>query len=126
MNKRKEAFLNTLRQGPFWDGEIQNSGERLCGCYFSGIVPHMLKDLKITQEKVYEHDTDECSGNLYTVWKFTIPAYNSYSGHLMSKTEHPEETFFLRFDGFYRSHEGSEYTGFQEVKPQEKFVTVYE
>lgn len=38
----------------------------------------------------------------YTVWKFS----------------NGEEEFFLRFDGFYQSHYGTDYETFNEVKPK--------
>lgn len=125
MNRRKQAFLNTLKQGSFWAGIVQSSGHSLCETYFYGGVPKMLEDTYgFQQEKVYQHDTDEFSGNLHTVWKFIIPAYREYSA--LTPTEYKEEVFYLRFEGFYCSHEGSEYTDFREVSPEQKTITVYE
>lgn len=128
MSKKKEAFLRTLNQGPFWGGLTLTSGASLCQTYFYGDIPKMLEDLYgFKQELVHREDTDECSGDLHTVWKFTIPAHKDYSGYYFSDIQGvPEEVFYLRFEGFYRSHEGSEYTSFREVQPETKTVTVYE
>lgn len=37
-----------------------------------------------------------------------------------------DEELFIRFNGYYASHYGSEYEGFEFVKPVEKTIIVYE
>ena len=37
-----------------------------------------------------------------------------------------DETLMVKFDGWYSSYDGADYTGWRFVKPKEKTITVYE
>jgi len=64
----------------------------------------------VTQEMVENYGGEDCGSEYYTVWKFT-------SG---------EETVYARFDGWYQSYNGADYSDWKFVEPVVKTVTVYE
>jgi hypothetical protein len=60
----------------------------------------------VTSESVDHYGGEDCGSTYYTVYKFVID--NAMTG----------ETFYLRFDGWYASHYGTDYQDFREVQPR--------
>lgn len=63
----------------------------------------------------------------------TVTNVDSYGGEDMGSDywavysfSRDNETVFIKFYGWYASHNGSEYQGYKFVTPQEKTITVYE
>ena len=78
-------------------------------------TPEDFKRLRLKFEFV-EHYGGQGQGDEYwTVYKFTT-----------QNDEAPNEEFYIQFEGFYQSYNGADFTGFREVTPREKTVTVYE
>lgn len=69
-----------------------------------------LDQYGIESEMVCQKGGMDQGSTYYTVWKF------SRNG----------EDVYVRFDGYYASHYGTDYEGFSFVTPKEKVITVYE
>lgn len=63
-----------------------------------------------TFEQVAHFGGEGQGSKFYAVWKITR------SG----------ETVYVRFDGYYQSHYGTDYQGWKFVEPKQKTITVYE
>jgi hypothetical protein len=64
----------------------------------------LIKDGKIVDSYGGEGKGD----NYYKIWYF------------------PSQEVYLKFDGYYNSYDGAQFTGTYEVLPKEKTITVYE
>lgn len=53
---------------------------------------------------------EDCGSTYYTVYQFDLNG---------------SETFYLRFDGWYASHYGCDYSDFREVQPKQVTKTEY-
>lgn len=76
----------------------------------------------VSMEKVHETENDEWSSPISTVWKVVFKETSNY----LSNTKSHEKTAYFSFNGYYRSHEGSEYTDWSEVTPKTITKEVYE
>lgn len=65
------------------------------------------KGIKLTQ--VQQHGGEGEGDQYWTVYQF----------------EKNNEIVYVKFEGWYASHYGCEYTGFEFVKPKQEVVTVY-
>lgn len=65
------------------------------------------KGIKLTQ--VQQHGGEGEGDQYWTVYEF----------------EKDNELVYVKFEGWYASHYGADYTGFEFVKPKQKVVTVY-
>ncbi len=63
----------------------------------------------VTLEVVDSYGGEDQGSNYYAVWKFAKG----------------EESYLVKFYGWYASHYGSEYEGYEFVKPKQKTITVY-
>lgn len=71
----------------------------------------VLLDMNNVQIEHANNFGGEDQGSSYwSVWKFTRGT----------------ESIYVKFNGWYASHYGSEYTGFSFVEPAQKTITVYE
>ena len=78
------------------DGELPDNSEFLSVHFFS--VDH--------------YGGEDQGSDYYTVYEF--------------KDDSLEETVYIKFQGWYASHYGTEYQNFEIVTPQQRTVTVYE
>ena len=67
----------------------------------------------VTSKPVDHYGGEDCGSTYYTVYEFRID--NGDQG----------ETFYLRFDGWYASHYGTDYQGLSEVHPKQVTRTEY-
>jgi hypothetical protein len=56
----------------------------------------------VTSKSMDHYGGEDCGSTYYTIWKFTVDG---------------TDTFYLRFDGWYASHYGTDYQDFREVQP---------
>lgn len=98
--------------------------------------------LKETLEKILEQLSEDDKENfmdgygpeeLFDNELITVTNVDSYGGEDMGSDywavysfSKDNETVFIKFYGWYASHYGSEYRGYEFVNPQQKIVTVYE
>jgi hypothetical protein len=86
--------------------------------------------------KHFENDSDLCEvfmhGDGHDLLGWTVKQEEHYGGEDQGSTyftvyrfTQGTEEFFLRFDGFYQSHYGTDYETFSEVKPMKKEITVW-
>lgn len=75
-----------------------------------GELPDTMEFFSINCSCVDSYGGEDCGSTYYSVYKFTK---NS-------------ETVFIKFNGWYASHYGSEYRDFEFVTPQQRTITVYE
>lgn len=81
--------------------------DELAECYF---CEDNDPELDVLSQKLVDSYGGEGDGStFYTVWEFKTP----------------DETFYLRFDGFYASYSGAEYENLFEVFPEEVTRTEY-
>ena len=57
----------------------------------------------VTSKTVAHYGGEDCGSTYYTVYEFVVDG---------------TETFYLRFDGWYASHYGTDYQDFREVQPK--------
>lgn len=69
----------------------------------------MLNSKGIKLIQVQQHGGEGEGDQYWTVYEF----------------EKDNELVYVKFEGWYASHYGAEYTGFEFVKPKQKVVTVY-
>ena len=78
--------------------------------FIDGYGPEELFDNELINVKLLDQYGGEDMGSEY------------WSVYSFSKDN---ETFFIKFYGWYASHVGSEYQGYKFVSPQQKTITVY-
>jgi len=89
-------------------------GEQVCKEMLHGDSGHFDELVKLRSEKISAVVVDRYGGEdqgseYYHVWKFTME----------------NEVSYVRFDGTYASHYGTDFDGWKFVTPQEKTVIVY-
>lgn len=67
----------------------------------------------VASKVVDSYGGEDCGSTYYTVYEFRID--NGNEG----------ETFYLRFNGWYASHYGTDYQDFREVRPKQVTRTEY-
>lgn len=96
--------------------EVCNAeGEDVCKEMLHGDSGHFdallsLRPEDIEAEVVDSYGGEDQGSEYYHVWKFTMAG----------------EVCFVRFDGTYASHYGTDFDGWKFVTPKEKTVIVYE
>ena len=98
---------------------ISADGEEVCIEMLHGDTGHFdaLVGLRPENERVQTESLDSYGGEdqgpeYYHIWKFTLPG--------------TDQVEYIRFDGCYASHYGTDYEGYNYVRPVEKTVIVYE
>jgi hypothetical protein len=73
-------------------------------------LPDTYEFMSVSHERVDSYGGEDCGSTYYSVYKFT----ENY------------EPIYIKFNGWYASHYGSEYRDFEFVTPQQRTITVYE
>ena len=124
MSKLDEILKDVLTNGGSYEHqhwrtkEMTNAvvdGEEVCKEMLHGDSGHFDELVKLRPEKISAVVVDSYGGEdqgseYYHVWKFTMD----------------DEVSYVRFDGTYASHYGTDYDGWGFVTPREKTVIVYE
>ena len=76
----------------------------------SADLPDTCEFMSVSHEQVDTYGGEDCGSTYYSVHKFTLN----------------NEVVFIKFNGWYASHYGSEYRNFKFVTPQQRTLTVYE
>lgn len=121
-NKYYTNFKKWLDQGSYYHGsrQIEDPGES----FFQDYNPVSKDEYQKFTAKWVDNSGDwEWSGPVSQIWEFTFEAYEEY---WPSKKSVPEKKVLIEFYGHYRSHDGSYYEGYREVKPKEITKVVYE
>lgn len=84
---------------------------------FESVLSVRYPDVKIATESVDSYGGEDQGSEYYHVWKFVLQEESLATGQ-------PVE--YIRFDGCYASHYGTDYEGYKYVRPIEKVVIVYE
>lgn len=108
-NEGKDVTVRGYR-GETFEVEVESFSSLLYVDDDGAVVPALEKYNGITAE-VVEHVGGMNEGSTYfTVWKFSRGA----------------DVCYIKFDGWYASHVGSEYEDCWEVKPVEKTIIEYD
>lgn len=75
-------------------------------------TPEGWDNMNVSFEQIADYGGEDMGSEYWTVYKFTDKATG--------------EEVYIKFDGWYQSYNGAEYTGCFVVQPKEKMVTVYE
>ena len=135
MTKLKQILEDVLTNGGSYEQEmwrkpgvmetIQADGEDVCAEFMHGDYGHFeaimkvrYPDDKITLEGVDCYGGEDQGSEYYHIWKFSLVEDQALA------TGQPVE--YIRFDGCYASHYGTDYEGYKYVRPTEKVVIVYE
>jgi hypothetical protein len=124
MSGLKEILIDVFNNGGSYEykhwktKEMTNAvvdGEEVCKEMLHGDSEHFDGLVNLRPEKIQAVVVDSYGGEdqgseYYHVWKFTMD----------------NETAFVRFDGTYASHYGTDFDGWKFVTPREKTVIVYE
>jgi hypothetical protein len=134
MTKLKEILEDVLTNGGSYEQEIwrrpgqmetiEADGADVCTelmhgetGHFEAVMAVRYPDVKITTETVDSYGGEDQGSEYYHVWKFVLQEDGLATGQ-------PVE--YIRFDGCYASHYGTDYEGYKYVRPTEKIVIVYE
>ena len=123
MSGLKEILIDVFNNGGSYEykhwktKEMTNAvvdGEEVCKKMLHGDSGHFDALVNLRPEKIQAVVVDSYGGEdqgseYYHVWKFTMD----------------NETAFVRFDGTYASHYGTDFDGWKFVTPQERTVIVY-
>jgi hypothetical protein len=82
---------------------------------FDGLIGIRPEDERVRTEEVDSYGGEDQGSEYYHIWKFTLPG-----------PDQVEQVEYIRFDGCYASHYGTDYEGYNYVRPVEKTVIVYE
>lgn len=114
-----------------------SGNERAANCFMKGYATdeavEFMDSNQIDYNEVDSYGGEDCGSTYYRVYCFQNNAYRKN----MSKEEvmkdivynydkPSSEKVYIKFNGWYASHYGSEYRDFEIVTPKQRTVTVYE
>lgn len=87
-----------------------NEAERFMHGYASRCSEDFMQSIDASYSEVDSYGGEDCGSTYYRVYCF----------------QSKDEKVYIKFNGWYASHYGSEYRDFEIVTPQQRTVTVYE
>ena len=103
----KNTLTQTLSDF-FIDNE--SAADAFMSGYATEDAEEFMDNNRITYDEVDSYGGEDQGSTYYRVYCFQVGA----------------EKVYIKFNGWYASHYGTEYTGFEFVTPQQRTITVYE
>jgi len=88
----------------------QNEASVFMKGYATTLSVDFMESIKTVYDELDSYGGEDCGSTYYRVYCFQSGA----------------EKVYIKFNGWYASHYGSEYQNFEIVTPQQRTITVYE